>query len=100
MMDLRHLLIQLVIAIVCAGVAGILIPRKMPGGAVGLLIIGLAGAFLGQWTADYLQQQYGFTNPALEWNVEEVAILPSIVGSAIVLYLVTAFLTWGRYGNR
>jgi uncharacterized membrane protein YeaQ/YmgE (transglycosylase-associated protein family) len=99
-MDLRHLLIQLLIAIVCAVVAGILIPRQVPGKAVGLVVIGLAGVFIGQWTASYLQEQYSFTTPALQWEIEDVPIVPSIIGSAIVLYLVTAFLSWGRYGNR
>ncbi|HEY9762479.1 MAG TPA: hypothetical protein V6D07_08140 [Trichocoleus sp.] len=99
-MDLTYLLIQLLIAIVCAGVAGILIPRQIPGKGLGLVIIGLAGVFIGQWVSRYLQQEYGLTSPILQWSIEDVPIVPSIIGSAIVLYVVTAFLSWGRYGNR
>lgn len=99
-MDIKYLLIQVLIALVCAGIAGILIPRQIPGRAVGLVVIGLAGVFVGQWAANYVRQQYGLTAPFLQWSVEGVAIVPSIVGSTVVLYLVTAFLSWGRYGNR
>ncbi|HEY9737418.1 MAG TPA: hypothetical protein V6D06_14090 [Trichocoleus sp.] len=99
-MDLKYLLIQVLIALVCAAIAGILIPRQIPGRAVGLVVIGLAGVFIGQWMANYLRQEYGLTAPFLQWSIEDVAIVPSIIGSAIVLYLVTAFLSWGRYGNR
>lgn len=98
--DLKYLLIQVVIAIVCAGVAGILIPRQVPGKGVGLVIIGLAGVFIGEWVANYLRREYGLNWPFLRWEVENVPIIPSIIGSTIVLYLVTAFLSWGRYGNR
>lgn len=99
-MDLTYLLIQLLIAILCAVVAGILIPRQVPGQGLGLVVIGLVGVFVGQWMSRYLQREYGFTSPILQWNIENVQIVPSIIGSAIVLYLVTAFLSWGRYGNR
>lgn len=99
-MDLTYLLIQLLIAIVCAVVAGILIPRQVPGKSVGLVVIGLVGVFIGQWASRYLRQEYGLTSPILQWSIEGVPIVPSIIGSAIVLYLVTAFLSWGRYGNR
>lgn len=99
-MDIKYLLIQLLIAIVCAAIAGILVPREIPGKAIGLVIIGLSGVYLGGWTSRYLQQQYDFNPPFLTWEIEGVQIIPSIIGSAIVLYLVTAFLSWGRYGNR
>lgn len=99
-MDLKYLLIQLMIAIGCAVVAGILVPRQIPGKGVGLVLIGLLGVFIGQWAADYLLRQYGLSWPILTWELEDVAIVPSIIGSTVVLYLVSAFLSWGRYGNR
>jgi uncharacterized membrane protein YeaQ/YmgE (transglycosylase-associated protein family) len=98
--DLLRLLIQILIAIACATVANILVPRQIPGKAVGLVIIGLLGVFLGEWMANYLLRQYNLTFPWLTWSFQGVPIVPSVVGSMIVLYLVTAFLSWGRYGNR
>jgi uncharacterized membrane protein YeaQ/YmgE (transglycosylase-associated protein family) len=50
--------------------------------------------------ASYLLQQYSFTLPWLTWSFQGVPVVPSIIGSTIVLYVVTAFLSWGRYGNR
>ncbi|NJN01046.1 MAG: hypothetical protein HC873_19830 [Leptolyngbyaceae cyanobacterium SL_1_1] len=99
-MDITRLLVQVVIAIVCAGIANILVPRRIPGGITGLILIGLAGARLGRWTANYLGNQFGFRSEILAWQIQDVEIVPSIIGCAIVLYLVTAFLAWGRYGGR
>jgi uncharacterized membrane protein YeaQ/YmgE (transglycosylase-associated protein family) len=98
--ELISLLVQLLIAIACAFAANILIPRQVPGKLLGLMLIGLVGVLLGQWAADYLLQQYNFTLPFLTWSFRGVPIIPSVIGSAVVLYLVTAFLSWGRYGNR
>ncbi len=98
--DLTSLLVQVLIAMVCAFAANVLVPRQVPGKLLGLVIIGLIGVFLGQWVASYLLQQYSFTLPWLTWSFQGVPVVPSIVGSTIVLYVVTAFLSWGRYGNR
>lgn len=98
--DLISLLVQVLIAMVCAFAANVLVPRQVPGKLVGLILIGLVGVFLGQWVADYLLQQYSFTPPWLTWSFQDVPVVPSIIGSTIVLYVVTAFLSWGRYGNR
>lgn len=98
--DLVSLLIQVLIAIACASAANILIPRQVPGKLLGMVIIGLVGVFLGQWGAKYLLQQYNFSAPWLTWSFQGVPLVPSIIGSTIVLYVVTAFLSWGRYGNR
>ncbi|HIK44866.1 MAG TPA: hypothetical protein IGR64_08240 [Leptolyngbyaceae cyanobacterium M65_K2018_010] len=98
--ELTRLLIQILIAIACATVANILIPRQIPGKTVGLVLIGLAGVFLGEWIAQSLLRQYSRSLPWLMWSFQGVPIVPSVVGSMIVLYLVTAFLSWGRYGNR
>lgn len=98
--DLSSLLVQVLIAIACAFVANILVPRQVPGKLLGLVLIGLMGVLVGQWVANYLLQQYDFTLPWLTWSFQGVPVVPSIIGSTIVLYLVTAFLSWGRYGNR
>jgi uncharacterized membrane protein YeaQ/YmgE (transglycosylase-associated protein family) len=97
---LTRLLVQILIAIACAVLANFLVPRRVPGKAVGLVIIGLAGVFLGEWVLKNLLSQYSPMFPWLSWSFQGVPILPSVVGSMIVLYLVTAFLSWGRYGNR
>lgn len=97
-MDLTKLLVQVVIALVCAGAATFLIPRKIPGKLVGLVLIGFAGVWLGEWAVNFLSQTYELPIPAfLLWNVQEVLIIPAIIGSAVILYIVTALLSWGRY---
>ncbi|MBD2426037.1 hypothetical protein [Phormidium sp. FACHB-1136] len=97
---LTRLLVQVLIAAVCATLANFLVPRRVPGKAVGLVIIGLTGVFLGEWVVNNLLTQYNLNFPWLTWAFMGVPILPSVVGSMIVLYLVSAFLSWGRYGNR
>ncbi|NEQ30034.1 MAG: hypothetical protein F6K04_03375 [Leptolyngbya sp. SIO4C5] len=99
-MDITQFLVQVIIAIVCAGIANILVPRRIPGKLVGLILIGLAGVWVGRWVADYLRQQFGIRWEFLQWQIQGVEIVPAIIGCAIVLYLVTAFLSWGRYGGR
>jgi uncharacterized membrane protein YeaQ/YmgE (transglycosylase-associated protein family) len=96
-MDIPHLIVQIVIALLCAGIATILIPRRIPGKLIGMIAIGLAGVWLGEWGARLLRQRYGISYSFLDWNIEGVPIVPAIIGSAIILYLVTSFLKWGRY---
>ncbi len=98
--DLLNLLVQLLIAIACAFLANILIPRQVPGKLFGLVLIGLVGVLLGQWAVDFLIRQHNLVLPWLTWGIQGVPVVPSVLGSAVVLYLVTAFLSWGRYGNR
>ncbi|MEO0489158.1 MAG: hypothetical protein AAF215_25940 [Cyanobacteria bacterium P01_A01_bin.123] len=99
-MDLQKLLIQLVIAIVCAGLANFLVPRRIPGKLIGLVLIGLAGVLLGEWVVNFFARQYGFSLDILTWGIQDVPIIPSVLGSTIILYVVTTFLSWGRYGGR
>ncbi len=98
--ELLNLAVQLLIAIACAFIANILVPRQVPGKLFGLVLIGLIGVLLGQWVMDSLLNQSALAWPWLVWDIQGVLIIPSVVGSTIVLYLVTAFLSWGRYGNR
>jgi uncharacterized membrane protein YeaQ/YmgE (transglycosylase-associated protein family) len=96
-MDLPQLLVKVVIAILCAGIAGVLVPRRIPGRLVGLILIGFAGVWLGEWGYWLMRQQYGVDHEVLRWHVEGVLIVPAIVGSAIILYVVTTFLKWGKF---
>jgi uncharacterized membrane protein YeaQ/YmgE (transglycosylase-associated protein family) len=96
-MDLYQLLTQIAIAIVCAGLANVLIPRRVPGKLAGLILIGFAGVWLGDWAYNFVQREYGLNIDLLNWQVQGVEIIPSIIGSAVILYVLTAFLKWGRY---
>lgn len=98
-MDISHLLVQVIVAIVCAGVANILVPRRIPGRLIGLILIGLAGVWVGEWGFALLRQRFGINYAWLYWQIQGVLIIPAIVGCAIVLYLVTTFLRWGRYNS-
>ncbi|MGB3311284.1 MAG: hypothetical protein WBG32_18600 [Nodosilinea sp.] len=98
--ELTSLLVQILIAMACAFIANLLVPRQVPGKLLGLVLIGLVGVLVGQWVANYLLQQYNFSLPWLTWSFQGVPLVPSVIGSTIVLYVITAFLSWGRYGNR
>jgi uncharacterized membrane protein YeaQ/YmgE (transglycosylase-associated protein family) len=96
-MDLTRLLIQILIAFACGGIASVILPRKIPGKLLGLALIGFAGVWLGEWFVHYLKQTYKLPIPEfVTWAFQGVPILPSVLGSAVVLYAVTAFLSWGR----
>ncbi len=96
---ISNIVIKLFIAIICAGFADILIPRRIPGGLAGLILIGLAGIWFGEWGFRLLRQEFGINFPVLYWQIQGVLIIPSVIGCAIILYLVTALIQWGRYGN-
>jgi uncharacterized membrane protein YeaQ/YmgE (transglycosylase-associated protein family) len=96
---LLRLLVQLVIALGCAGVATLLLPRRVPGKIFGLIAIGFAGVWFGEWALKYLKSSFGLSLEILEYSFQGVLVLPSIIGSAIILYVVTAFLSWGRYNR-
>lgn len=98
-MDIANVLVKLVIAIVCAGVANVLVPRRIPGRLIGLILIGMAGVLLGEWGFALLRERFGLNFAFLYWNIQGVFIIPAIIGSAIVLYLVTTMLKWWRYGT-
>jgi uncharacterized membrane protein YeaQ/YmgE (transglycosylase-associated protein family) len=97
-MDIPHILIKLLIAVVCAGLADILVPRRVPGGLTGLILLGLAGIYFGEWAFALLRSQFGISFPWLYWQVQNVLILPAIIGCAVLLYVVTALMRWARYG--
>lgn len=94
---MEHLAVQLIVAILCAGVANILIPRRIPGRFLGLMLTGLVGVWLGEVVFNFLRDQYGLSHDALDWAVLGVPLIPSLIGSLVVLYVVTTFFRWGRY---
>jgi uncharacterized membrane protein YeaQ/YmgE (transglycosylase-associated protein family) len=99
-MTISKFFIQLAIALCCAGIANVLLPRQVPGKTFGFLLIGLAGVFFGEWAVDLLKSTYPIQLPILDWEIQGVPIVPSIIGSTVILYAVTTFLSWGHYGNR
>lgn len=98
-MDLSHLVVQLFIAIVCGLIGNMLIPRRIPGKFAGLIVVGFAGVWLGEWGYQLLKRQYGLDWPLLHWSIQSVPIIPAIVGSMIVIYILTTFLRWGHYSQ-
>jgi uncharacterized membrane protein YeaQ/YmgE (transglycosylase-associated protein family) len=56
------------------------------------VLIGLAGVWLGEWGFTQLRSQFGINYTFLYWQIQGVLIIPAIIGSAIVLYLVTFVL--------
>lgn len=98
-MDLSGLAVQLIIASVCGLLGNFLIPRQVPGKFLGLVVVGFVGVWLGAWVYHLLKTQYGVAAPFLSWNVVNVPIIPSILGSAVVIYALTTVLRWGRYNS-
>ena len=98
-MDFSHLFVQVFVAIVCAGVANVLIPRQIPGKFLGLVAIGLVGVWVGEVGYQALRTGFGVDYSFLRWNLRGVPIVTSIIGSAIVLYVVTTVLQWTRYSR-
>jgi uncharacterized membrane protein YeaQ/YmgE (transglycosylase-associated protein family) len=98
-MDITRLLVQVGLAIACALIANVLVPRRIPGKFAGLVLIGLGGVVLGEWAFNLIRQRFGFDLPVLGWHVQNVPILPAIIGSMIILYVVTAFLKWAKYSS-
>jgi len=97
-MDLTRLLVQILIAIACGSVATLLLPRPIPGKLLGLAIIGFAGVWLGEWIVGFLESTYDLSIPDfVTWDFQGVTIVPAILGSAVILYVVTTFIRWGRY---
>jgi len=96
--DLTRLLVQILIALGCGALATLLLPRQIPGKLFGLALIGFAGVWLGEWVVNYVETTYELPMPDfVTWDFQGVPILPAVVGSAVILFVVTTFLSWGRY---
>jgi len=96
-MDITQLAVQVVVAILAAGVANILVPRRIPGKLAGLVLIGLVGVWIGEWGFSLMQQRFNLYLPVLSWNIQGVQIIPAVFGCAIVLYVVTLLLKMTRF---
>jgi uncharacterized membrane protein YeaQ/YmgE (transglycosylase-associated protein family) len=93
----EHLAVQFVVATLCGYFASILIPRQIPGRFLGLVIVGLAGVWLGEGLFKLLKNQYGLNPVFLQWALWGVPIIPSVLGSVTILYLLTIVFRGGRY---
>lgn len=98
-MDLTHVAVQLILAIACGMIGNMLIPRQIPGKFLGLILVGFIGVWLGEWSYKLLRSQAGMDHAVLRWHIADVPILPAIIGSVIVIYVLTTFLRWGRYSK-
>jgi uncharacterized membrane protein YeaQ/YmgE (transglycosylase-associated protein family) len=94
---MEHLAVQLIVSILCASIASVLIPRRIPGRFLGLMLTGLVGVWLGEVAFKFLRVNFGINYSVLHWGVLGVPLIPSVIGSVIVLYVVTTFFRWGRY---
>lgn len=91
-----YLAAQLLIAVVAAGIANVLLPRRLPGKFLGLMLVGLVGVWLGEWGFGCLNSLYSVNHTFLAWGLLGVPLIPAIVGSLLVIYVVTTFVKWGR----
>jgi uncharacterized membrane protein YeaQ/YmgE (transglycosylase-associated protein family) len=74
-MSILSWILFLVVAAVCAWIAECVVPNKMPGGIVAGAIVGVIGAWIGGTLM-------GNIGPSLAG----VALLPTVVGSAILVF--------------
>ena len=96
-MDLSHIAVQLMAAIVCGWIANMLVPRQIPGKFLGFVLTGFVGVWLGEAVFKLLKAQHELNYPFLYWSFGGVAVVPSIIGCAIIIYVVTTFVRWGHY---
>ena len=99
-MDISHLAVQVTLTIACAGVANLLIPRRISGGLAGLMAIGFVGVAIGEWSFVLIAREFGITHPILRWHFQGVEIVPAVIGSAIVLYVFTALFPYRFPGKK
>ncbi len=77
-MGLLMFIMYCIVASVCAGIAAYLVPGRVPGGFLTSVIFGILGAWVGG-------SLVGNIGPAFFG----VAILPAILGSAILVFMVS-----------
>lgn len=78
------MLISIIMAIIIGYVANIFVKNNMPGGIIGSMVAGFAGAWLGS-------SLLGSFGPV----VGGFAIVPAIIGAVIVIFLI-GLITRGR----
>lgn len=74
-MSILGFLLYCLVAAVCAGIAEYIVPGRIPGGILTSVVFGIIGAWIGA-------SLMGSMGPALAG----VAILPAIVGSALLIF--------------
>ncbi len=74
-MSILSWILFLIVAAVCAWIAERVVPNKMPGGFIAGAIVGVIGAWIGGTVM-------GNVGPSLAG----VALLPTVVGSAILVF--------------
>jgi uncharacterized membrane protein YeaQ/YmgE (transglycosylase-associated protein family) len=86
-MSILTLLLFLVVAAVCAGIAEYVVPGRVPGGFLTLAIIGVIGAWIGG-------SLFGTIGP----SVFGVTLIPTILGAAILVFVLS--LVSGSFAAR
>jgi len=74
-MGILSFILMLIVATVCAWIAEMFVPGRVPGGLFASAIVGLIGAWIGG-------SLFGHFGPSLA----SVSLLPTIIGSAILVF--------------
>ena len=82
-MSIIGFILFLIVASVCAFIAERLVPNTIPGGFITSAIIGIIGAWIGS-------NLIGHFGP----DLAGVALLPCILGSALLVFVLSLF-SWG-----
>ena len=77
-MSVLGFILYLIIAAVCAGIAAAIVPGRIPGGFLAAMVCGILGGWIGSMLM-------GSVGPVL-FNV---ALLPTIVGSALLVFVLS-----------
>ncbi len=87
-MSLLSWILFLLVAAVCAWIAECVVPNNMPGGIVAGTVIGVLGAWIGG-------SLIGHFGP----NLGGVSLIPTIIGSAVLVFLCALLSSVFRRGN-
>lgn len=79
-MGILMFIMYCIVASVCAGIAAYMVPGRIPGGFLTSVVFGILGAWIGG-------SMVGEIGPAFFG----VAILPAILGSAILVFVLSLF---------
>lgn len=80
-----HLLWVILIGIVIGAIGSLIVGRDLPGGWIGNLIGGLAGAWLGE-------SLLGAWGP----QVAGMAVVPAVIGAMVVVFIVSLIIGTSR----
>lgn len=89
--------VQLLVALVCAAIANMLLPRQIPGKSLGYLVTGLVGVWLGGFLLKLVAGTFRVVPPVLGWNFYGVPLIPSVIGAFVVIWLTTEVWERRRY---